>query len=144
MSFGVLTIVLYMEHFLSIKSCEWCIYQRYPYVVLIVLNLIWWVKPISITVQNVINTFILTINAVLPFIHVLIEKGYIHVKCGTFKLGHEKAVLKLMDTLSAHRSCVKVNWMLWGWSMAQWHFVFASCLLTVYVWGVINVQKRAS
>jgi disulfide bond formation protein DsbB len=94
--------------------------------------------------QNVINTFILAINAVLPLIHILIEKGYIHVKCGTFKLSHDKTVIKLMDTLSGHKSCVKINWMLWGWSMAQWHFVFASILLVLYVWGVIYVQKRSS
>lgn len=133
-----------MEYGLGIKSCEWCVYQRYPYVFLLVLNLIWWHKPISQKVQNALNTFILSINAVLPLIHVLIEKGYIHVKCGALKLSQEKTVLKLMDTLTSHKSCVKVNWMLWGWSMAEWHFVFASCLLALYVVGVIYVQKRSA
>lgn len=128
----------------GIKSCEWCVYQRYPYVFLLVLNLIWWVKPISEKAQNAINTFILTINAVLPFIHILIEKGYIHVKCGAFKLGQEKTVLQLMDTLNTHRSCVKINWMLWGWSMAQWHLLFASLILTLYIWSVVYVQKRSA
>lgn len=133
-----------MEYVFGIKPCEWCVYQRYPYVFLLVLNLIWWVKPISQKAKNAINTFILTVNAVLPLIHVLIEKGYIRVKCGAFKLSQEKTVLKLMDSLTAYKSCVKVNWMFWGWSMAQWHFVFASCLLVAYVCGVIYVQKRST
>lgn len=133
-----------MEHMWGIKSCEWCVYQRYPYVFLLVLNIIWWLKPISVKAQNVVNTFILTINAALPLIHTLIEKGYIHVKCGGFRLSQGKTVLQLMDTLGSYRSCVKINWMLWGWTMAQWHLQFASLLLILYVWGVIYVQKQSA
>lgn len=130
-----------MEYGFGVKPCEWCIYQRYPYVFLFVLNLIWVISPLSIRAQNVINTFLLTINAVLPLIHLLIEKGYIHIKCNVLKAGATKSVLQTLDILAAHRSCIKVNWMFWGWSMAQWHLLFASVILISYVWSVVYVQK---
>jgi disulfide bond formation protein DsbB len=133
-----------MEYWFAIKPCEWCIYQRYPYIFLFVLNLIWIIHPVSTRAQNVINTFILTINTILPFIHIFIEKGYIHIKCSMLRPDTTKSILQALDILSAHRSCVKINWMFLGWSMAQWHLLFASGILIVYVWSVVHVQKRHS
>jgi disulfide bond formation protein DsbB len=140
----VLISVFIAEFGFKIKPCEWCIYQRYPYVFLLSLNLIWCFKPLSAIAQSLVNTFILTVNATLPLIHVLIEKGYIYVKCSVLKPDENKSLLSMLDILSAHRSCVKINWTFLSWSMAQWHLLFASGILILYVWGVIYVQKRYS
>ncbi|WP_350331534.1 disulfide bond formation protein B [Candidatus Bodocaedibacter vickermanii] len=142
-SAAILGFVFSAEYGWGIKPCEWCIYQRYPYVFLCVLNFIWLFKPLSKHVQHSINTFILAINAMLPLTHVLIEKGYVNVKCAASKIGALGSVQQGLQALMNHRSCVKVTWSCWGWSMAQWHLIFASGILIVYVWGVIYAQKRS-
>jgi disulfide bond formation protein DsbB len=142
-SAAVLGFVFAAEYGWGIKPCEWCIYQRYPYVFLAVLNFIWVFKPLSQHVQHIINTFILAINAMLPLTQVLIEKGYVNIKCGAAKIGASGSVQGVLQTLMNHRSCVKVTWSYLGWSMAQWHLIFASGILIVYVWGVVYAQKRS-
>ena len=142
-SAAILGFVFSAEYGWGIKPCEWCIYQRYPYVFLCVLNFIWLFKPLSKHVQHSINTFILAINAMLPLTHVLIEKGYVNVKCSASKIGTLGSIQQGLQSLMNHRSCVKVTWSCFGWSMAQWHLIFASGILIVYVWGVIYAQKRS-
>ena len=143
-SAGVLGLVFIAEHLYGIKPCEWCIYQRCPYVFLLVLNLIWLFNPLSVRIETAINTFILAINAMLPLVHVLIEKGYINVKCGVTKIGIRGSIQGALQALSNNRSCVKVTWEYFGWSMAKWHLVFATCILVAYIWGVIHEQKRSA
>jgi disulfide bond formation protein DsbB len=143
-SVGVLGLVFIAEYVCGIKACEWCMYQRYPYVFLLVLNFIWLFKPLSFCAENMINTFILAINAMLPLVHVLIEKGYINVKCGVTKTGMRGSIQGALQALSNHRSCVKVTWECFGWSMAQWHLVFATCILIAYIGGVMHAQKRSA
>jgi disulfide bond formation protein DsbB len=142
-SAAVLGVIFAAEYVWGIKPCEWCIYQRYPYMFLCVLNFIWVFKPSSRNAQHIINTFILAINAMLPFTHVLIEKGYVNVKCSAAKIGAFGSVQGVLQTMAQHRSCVKVTWSYLGWSMAQWHLLFASGILIVYVGGVIYAQKRS-
>jgi disulfide bond formation protein DsbB len=143
LSAAVLGLVCAAEYVWGIKPCEWCLYQRYPYVFLAVINFIWLFRPLSKYVQDCINTFIFTINTMLPLTHVLIEKGYVNVKCAAVKMGISGSIQGTLHALMNHRSCVKVTWSYLGWSMAQWHLLFASGILIVYVWGVIYAQKRS-
>lgn len=101
-------------------------------------------RPLPIRAQNVINTFLLTVNAVLPLIHTLIEKGYINIKCNVLKAGVRRSILQTFDLITAHRSCVRVNWMFLGWSMAQWHLLFSTGILILYAWSIVYAQKRYS
>gem|GEM_PF-2423336 len=143
-SASVLGLVFIAEYVCGIKPCEWCVYQRYPYIFLLVLNFIWLFKPLSSRVETTINAFILAINSMLSLVHVLIEKGYINVKCGVTKVGMRGSIQGALQALSNHRSCVKVTWECFGWSMAQWHLVFATCILITYIGGVMHAQKRSA
>ncbi|MCP5322900.1 MAG: disulfide bond formation protein B [Candidatus Paracaedibacteraceae bacterium] len=134
--------VFIAQYGFSIQPCEWCIYQRYPYILLLLLNLLWMVRSIKTCIQHIFNISILIGNVILPFIHVLIEKGYLHVKCDVLTM--DRTVQGMLQTLSRYRSCVKVTWEFLGCSTSVWHLIFASGMLVAYVLGVIYEKKRYS
>lgn len=142
-SLCVLGFVFIAQYGFSIQPCEWCIYQRYPYVLLLLVNLVWLVNPIKTYTQHIFNICILIGNIILPLLHVLIEKGYWHVKCNGL-VAEQKTVQEMFQALTKHSPCVKVNWEFLGWSMSIWHLLFASGMLFAYVGGAIYVQKRYS
>lgn len=139
----VIVFVLILEYKYSVKPCEWCVYQRYPYIFLFVLNLIWLIKPINYIAQGALNTFVMTINLLLPIVHVLIEKGILYIKCSPI-LGKGLTIHEKLSMMKGHASCSKITWKLLGWSMAQWHVIFALILLIIYIAGLIYGQKRLS
>lgn len=136
----ILIFVLTLEYGFDIKPCEWCIYERYPYIILLILNLVWIVFRLPGKVLYFLSSFLLAINVMLPFVHVLIEKGYIYVKCSPLK--HRGSLQEILNTLHNHTSCAKAGWHFLGWSMAQWHLLFAGAILILYISGVSYVQKK--
>lgn len=142
-SLSVLGFVFIVQYGFNIKPCEWCIYQRYPYILLFLLNLFLTFKSIKRYIQHAFNISILVGNVILPFFHVLIEKGYLSVKCDVLVVT-QQTVQGMLQALSSQHSCVKVSWEFLGWSMSMWHLLFASGMLFAYVLGVLYVQKRYS
>lgn len=129
-SAAVLFAALALQYLGGLPPCRLCIWQRWPYVALVVLGLLGWRwRPRALLG---IATLVLLGGAGLGVYHVGIEQGWWALPGGCIAGGTAQSVEELKRLLAeAPPACDQVSFTLLGLTLAGWNFV-ASLLLAAF------------
>ena len=131
----VILSALFIEFFLKIKPCILCIYQRYPYYIIILLSLIYFLKK-DLKILLILLIILTSLaSIILSTYHVGIETGLIEetTSCKTSLNNNlsKDAILKQLESNLAS-SCKEVNFKLFGFSLASINIILSLILTTIY------------
>jgi disulfide bond formation protein DsbB len=119
---AILAAVLAFQHLGGAAPCPLCIWQRYPYGVLIVLGVIgfFW-RPRAMLALCVVA---LLVGAGLAGYHYGVEQGWLALPEGCVAGERATSVEELRRMLSeAPPACDQVRFTVLGWSLAAWNLL---------------------
>ena len=134
---SVSIISAYMiEYGLGHKPCKLCIYQRFPYIVsiLLVLNILLFRKNVKI--HLLILSVISLLGAVLAFYHFGIEQGFFDesIVCKAQNLQEGLSKQDILEQLKQNTvSCKNVNFTLFGLSLASINTIVSFVLFVIFI-----------
>jgi disulfide bond formation protein DsbB len=126
-SVAILASVFAFQYLGDAAPCQMCIWQRYPYVVLIVLGLIgaYWQPQLMLG----LGTVVLLVGGGIAIYHYGVEEGWFALPAGCAAGGDATSVEELRKMLSeAPPACDQVRFNVFGWSLAAWN-ILASAVL---------------
>ena len=131
----VILSALFIEFFLKVKPCILCIYQRYPYYIIALLSLIYFLKK-DLNILLILLIILTSLaSIILSTYHVGIETGLIEetTSCKTSLNNNlsKDAILKKLESNLAS-SCKEVNFKLFGFSLASINIILSLILTTIY------------
>jgi disulfide bond formation protein DsbB len=145
-NFLVISSALFIEYILKVKPCALCIYERYPYYLILIFCALFFLKNswknqliILIIITSVVSFF-------LAGYHVGIEYGLINElsSCKTeFNNNISKDILlkELQSKLAP--SCKEVGFKLFGLSLASINMIM-SLILTILYYKIFSWTKKTS
>ncbi|MDP5110330.1 MAG: disulfide bond formation protein B [Rickettsiaceae bacterium] len=134
-SFG-LVFAYIVEYIMELPVCPLCIYQRFPYLILIVLSII------SISGQSKLNKYYIITIVLAIFLasyHTGVERGIFEMS------GFCKPLVKISNNMSVSDftkmlynageigQCNKPALVIFGLSMTEWNLLFNLFLLTIFI-----------
>ena len=134
---SVSIISAYMiEYGLGHKPCKLCVYQRFPYIVsiLLVLNILLFRKNVKI--HLLILAVISLLGAVLAFYHFGIEQGFFDesIVCKAQNLQEGLSKQDILEQLKQNTvSCKNVNFTLFGLSLASINTIVSFVLFVIFI-----------
>ena len=134
---SVSIISAYMiEYGLGHKPCKLCIYQRFPYIVsiLLVLNILLFGKNVKI--HLLILAVISLLGAVLAFYHFGIEQSFFDesIVCKAQNLQEGLSKQDILEQLKQNTvSCKNVNFTLFGLSLASINTIVSFVLFVIFI-----------
>jgi disulfide bond formation protein DsbB len=145
-NFLIISSALFIEYILKVKPCALCIYQRYPYYLILLLSALFFLKNnwknqlmILIIVTSVGSFFIATY-------HVGIEYGLINelssCKTEISKNMSKDILLKELQSKLAP-SCKEVEFKLFGLSLASINMIM-SLILTILYYKIFSWTKKTN
>ena len=142
----VILSALFIEFFLKIKPCILCIYQRYPYYIIALLSLIYFLKKDLKILLILLIILTSLVSIILSTYHVGIETGLIEetTSCKTSLNNNlsKDAILKQLESNLAS-SCKEVNFKLFGFSLASINIILSLILTTIYYKIYLWMKKNA-
>jgi len=132
----------YIEFFLKILPCTLCSYQRIPYIVAIILILLFFFKVINFKKLILILGVLSFINICISFYHVGIEQGLfseLSVCKNTVDSNNAKDLLKNLQAQGIV-SCKDVSFAIFGISLATINLVVNISLILFY-YRVFKYEK---
>jgi disulfide bond formation protein DsbB len=145
-NFLVISSALFIEYILKVKPCALCIYERYPYYLILIFCALFFLKNswknqliILIIITSVVSFF-------LAGYHVGIEYGLINElsSCKTeFNNNISKDILlkELQSKLAP--SCKEAGFKLFGLSLASINMIM-SLILTILYYKIFSWTKKTS
>jgi disulfide bond formation protein DsbB len=134
-SFG-LAFAYVVEYMMKLPACPLCVYQRFPYLILIVLSII------SISGQNGLSKYYI---ATVVFA-IFLATYHTGVERGVFKIsGFCKPLVKISDNMSVSDftkmlynpgqlgQCNKPALVIFGLSMTEWNLILNLFLLAMFI-----------
>jgi disulfide bond formation protein DsbB len=121
-SVAILAAVFAFQYLGGAAPCPLCIWQRYPYVVLIVLGMagFFW-RPRLMLGLGVLT---LLVSAGLAGYHYGVEQGWFALPAGCAAGGEATSIEELRQMLrEAPPACDQVRFTVLGWSLAAWNFL---------------------
>ena len=142
----VILSALFIEFFLKIKPCILCIYQRYPYYIIALLSLIYFLKK-DLKILLILLIILTSLaSIILSTYHVGIETGLIEetTSCKTSLNNNlsKDAILKQLESNLAS-SCKEVSFKLFGFSLASINIILSLILTTIYYKIYLWMKKNA-
>lgn len=142
----VILSALFIEFFLKVKPCILCIYQRYPYYIIALLSLIYFLKK-DLKILIILLIILTSLaSIILSTYHVGIETGLIEetTSCKTSLNNNlsKDAILKQLESNLAS-SCKEVNFKLFGFSLASINIILSLILTTIYYKIYLWMKKNA-
>ena len=134
---SVSIISAYMiEYGLGHKPCKLCIYQRFPYIIsiLLVLSILLFKKNVKI--HLLILAIISLVGSILAFYHFGIEQGFFNesIICETQSLQEGLSKQDVLKQLKQNTlSCKNVNFTLFGLSLASINAIVSFILFVIFV-----------
>lgn len=142
----VILSALFIEFFLKVKPCILCIYQRYPYYIIALLSLIYFLKKDLKIILILLIILTSLASIILSTYHVGIETGLIEetTSCKTSLNNNlsKDAILKQLESNLAS-SCKEVNFKLFGFSLASINIILSLILTTIYYKIYLWMKKNA-
>jgi disulfide bond formation protein DsbB len=133
---AALAAALALQFLGGLPPCPFCIYQRYPYLVVIAAGAlgIWLGRPrLALTLA----ALALAANVGIAAYHVGIEQGWLALPEGCAAAGRATTIEELRRQLqTAPASCDQVAFTFAGLSLAAWNIIYAAGLLAFAVWGL--------
>jgi disulfide bond formation protein DsbB len=137
---------LFIEYILKVKPCALCIYQRYPYYLILLLSALFFLKN---NWKNQLMVLIILMSIVSFFLagyHVGIENGLINelssCKTEVSKNMSKDILLKELQSKLAP-SCKDVDFKLFGLSLASINMIM-SLILTILYYITFSWTKKTS
>jgi len=142
----VILSALFIEFFLEIKPCILCIYQRYPYYIIVLLSLIYFLKK-DLKILLILLIILTSLaSIILSTYHVGIETGLIEetTSCKTSLNNNlsKDVILKQLESNLAS-SCKEVSFKLFGFSLASINIILSFILTTIYYKIYLWMKKNA-
>ncbi len=137
-SIAILLSVFGFQYLGGAAPCQLCIWQRYPYAVLIVLGAVgyFWQPRLMLG----LSFLVLLVGAGLAGYHFGVEEGWFALPTGCAAGGDATSVEELRRMLSeAPPACDQVQFMVFGWSLAAWNFL-ASLALALFA-GAAAIRR---
>jgi disulfide bond formation protein DsbB len=137
-SIAILLSVFGFQYLGGAAPCQLCIWQRYPYAVLIVLGLVgyFWQPRLMLG----LSFLVLLVGAGLAGYHFGVEEGWFALPTGCAAGGDATSVEELRRMLSeAPPACDQVRFTVLGWSLAAWNFL-ASLALALFA-GAAAIRR---
>lgn len=118
----ILAAVFAFQYLGGAAPCPLCIWQRYPYGILIGLGVIgWFWQPRAMLVLGVV---VLVVGAGLAGYHYGIEEGWFALPAGCVAGGEATSIEELRQMLrEAPPACDQVRFTVFGLSLAAWNFL---------------------
>ena len=125
-----------IEYGLGHKPCKLCIYQRFPYIISILLILSILLFKKNIKIHLLLLSIISLLGSVLAFYHFGIEKGFFNesIVCETQNLEESLTKQDILEQLKQNTvSCKDVNFTLFGLSLASINTIVSFILFMIFV-----------
>jgi disulfide bond formation protein DsbB len=141
--FGLIGFGLVLQHQVGLDPCPMCILQRYAFVSIGVVALIAAIHaPVGMGVQvyGVLVGALAVAGGSVSVRQSLLQrfpKPELAANCGAdldFLLGNFPLAQALPKIFSGTGDCAKVEWSLFGLSIAEWAFVWFAILLATALW----------
>jgi disulfide bond formation protein DsbB len=142
-SAAVLLSALGLQYLGGLPPCRLCIWQRWPYVALIVLGLVGWrVYPRA---ALALATLVLAVGAGLAVYHIGIEQGWWALPAGCVAGQDAESIEDLKRMLAeAPPTCDQVSFTLLGLSLAGWNLVASLALAAFTLAASLSGGRRDS
>mgnify|MGYP001381705640 CR=1 FL=1 len=130
----VIAIALIAQYLYNILPCKMCLYQRYPYYILIFISLLFFIFPKNKRYYFFLIEILLIIGLAITFWHLGIENNFIKGPggCSSSLENIQNAdELKTLILKSPIIACNEVNWTFLGISMVLYNFLLQLVLLTI-------------
>ena len=142
----IILSALFIEYILNVKPCVLCIYERYPYYLILLLSALFFLKN---NWKNQLMVLIILTSIVSFFLagyHVGIENGLINelssCKTEVSKNMSKDILLKELQSKLAP-SCKDVDFKLFGLSLASINMIM-SLILTILYYKIFSWTKKTS
>ena len=125
-----------IEYGLGHKPCKLCIYQRFPYIISILLILSILLFKKNIKIHLLLLGIISLLGAVLAFYHFVIEQGFFNesIVCESQNLEESLSKQDILEQLKQNTvSCKDVNFTLFGLSLASINTVVSFILFMIFI-----------
>ena len=125
-----------IEYGLGHKPCKLCIYQRFPYIISILLILSILLFKKNIKIHLLLLSIISLLGSVLAFYHFGIEQGFFNesVVCEVKNLEQSLSKQDIIEQLKKNTvSCKDVNFTLFGLSLASINTIVSFILFMIFV-----------
>jgi disulfide bond formation protein DsbB len=121
-SVAILASVFAFQYLGGAAPCQMCIWQRYPYALLILLGVLGWFWQPRLILG--LGTLVLLVGAGIASYHYGVEQGWFALPAGCAAGGDATSVEELRRMLSEARpACDQVQFNLFGWSLAAWNIL---------------------
>ncbi len=133
-----LLVALALQFVGGLPPCPFCVYQRYPYLVVIAVGAlgIWLRRP---RLALALIGLALAVNVAVAAYHVGIEEGWFALPEGCAATGAATTIEELRRQLeNAPSRCDQVAFTFAGLSLAAWNALYAALLLMVALWGLLR------
>jgi disulfide bond formation protein DsbB len=129
-SIAILASVFAFQYLGGAAPCQMCIWQRYPYALLIALGLLGWFWQPRLVLG--IGTLVLLVGGGIASYHYGVEQGWFALPDGCAAGGDATSVEELRRMLSeAPPACDQVQFNVFGWSLAAWNVLTSVVLATL-------------
>ena len=130
---AALLAALALQFLGGLPPCPFCVYQRYPYLVVIAVCLLgWWLGRPRLALA--IAAAALAVDAGLAAYHVAIEQGWVALPESCAAVGHATTIEELRQQLQAAPAhCDQVSFQFLGLSLAAWNLGYAALLFLLAV-----------
>jgi disulfide bond formation protein DsbB len=126
-SVAILASVFAFQYLGGAAPCQMCIWQRYPYALLIAFGLLGWFWQPRLILA--IATLVLLVGGGIASYHYGVEQGWFALPAGCAAGGDATSVEELRRMLSeAPPACDQVQFNLFGWSLAAWNILISVVL----------------
>ena len=125
-----------IEYGLGHKPCKLCIYQRFPYIISILLILSILLFKKNIKIHLLLLSIISLLGSVLAFYHFGIEQGFFNesVVCEVKNLEQSLSKQDIIEQLKKNTvSCKDINFTLFGLSLASINTIVSFVLFVIFV-----------
>ena len=125
-----------IEYALGHEPCRLCVYQRFPYIVsiLLVLSILLFKKNVKI--HLLILAIISLLGSILAFYHFGIEQGFFNesIVCETQSLQEGLSKQNVLEQLKQNTvSCKNVNFTFFGLSLASINTIVSFVLFVIFI-----------
>lgn len=142
-SAAALLAALALQYLGGYQPCSLCIYERYPYLAVIVAGVL------GLGLERprpalALAALALAVNVGLSAYHVGVEQGWLALPQACAAVGQATSIEELRAQLAAAPArCDQVSLTLAGLSLAAWNGVFAAALLGLAVLGLVRRRSAA-
>ena len=125
-----------IEYALGHEPCKLCVYQRFPYIVSILLVLSILLIKKNVKIHLLLLSLLSLLGAVLAFYHFGIEQGFFSesIVCESQNLQEGLTKQDILEQLKQNTiSCKDVNFTLFGLSLASINIIVSFILFMIFI-----------